>query len=247
MPEKKRSINPSAAASTISERPVLDLGEASRNERARAFEAFERLPPGGSFEVSAHRQLVPLFSELQARYGLGFHWWPLEPGPFVWRVTLAKPSPDARLTVASAMAAYHLHLYELWREFELTVDRCQIDTVHRLVRELSLGLRRYIDLEEFVLFPLLDAQTETDGGGSTAAMRSEHREIERVVDRFAIKLNLARDCATILEEFDRPVEPMALFQSHYRQEEAILYPIMNKVFGHAEQMEILSLMQSFEL
>ncbi len=156
MPSEKRSINTIAAVSTISERPVLDLGEVSRNERARALETFERLPPGGSFEISAHRQLGPPFFELQTRYGLGFHWWPREPGPFVWSVTLAKPSPEAQLMVASVMAAYHLHLHELWREFEFEVGRCQIDTVRRLVRELSLGLRRCIDLEEIVLFPLLE-------------------------------------------------------------------------------------------
>ena len=52
-------------------------------------------------------------------------------------------------------------------------------------------------------------------------MRSEHREIERVVDQLD-KLRLTRDCATILQAFDQPVEPMALFRSHYRKEEAVL-------------------------
>jgi len=62
---------------------------------------------------------------------------------------------------------------------------------------LSLGLRRYLDIEETVLFPLLEAQTGTDDDGLTAVMRSEHREIERVVYQLG-ELRLARGCATIL-------------------------------------------------
>jgi iron-sulfur cluster repair protein YtfE (RIC family) len=152
----------------------------------------------------------------------------------------------AQRTVASVMGADQHRLHELWREFEFAVGLCQIDTVHRRLGELSLGLRRYIDIEEAVLFPLLEAQMEMDGGGPTAAMRSEHREIERVVDQLD-KLRLTRNCVTILQTFDQPVEPMALFQSHYCKEEAVLYPFIDKVFSHAEQRELLSLIQAFEI
>lgn len=112
--------------------------------------------------------------------------------------------------------------------------------------ELSLGLRRYVDLEEAVLFALLEAQTGMDSDGPAAAMRSEPREIERVVDRLD-RLRLTRDCATILQMFDQPVEPMALFRDHYRKEEAVLYPFMDKVFRHAEERELLSPIQAFEI
>jgi hemerythrin-like domain-containing protein len=112
--------------------------------------------------------------------------------------------------------------------------------------ELSLGLRRYIDIEEAVLFPLLEAQMEMDGGSPTVAMRSEHREIERMVDQLD-EHRLMRDCATILQSFDQPVEPMALFRSHSCKEEAVLYTFMDKVFSHAEERELLSLIQAFEI
>jgi uncharacterized protein (DUF2249 family) len=159
---------------------ILDLGGVPRNERACALEAFERLAPGDSFEIAARRPLGPLFFELQNRYGLDFYWGPLKRGPLVWRVMLAKPAQGAQRTIASVMGADHHRLHELWREFEFAVGLCQIDSVHRRLGELSLGLRRYIDLEEAVLFPLLEAQTGMDGGGPTAAMRSEHREIEHL-------------------------------------------------------------------
>ncbi len=79
-----------------------------------------------------------------------------------------------------------------------------------------------------------------------ARKRSEHREIERVVEQLD-KLHLTRDCAVILQTFDQPVEPMALFRSHYRKEEAVLYPIMDRVFSQAEKTELLSLIQAFEI
>ena len=97
-----------------------------------------------------------------------------------------------------------------------------------------------------MLFPLLEAQTAMDGYGPTAAMRSEHREIKRLVDQLD-KLRLTRDCAKILQTFDQPVEPMALFRSHYLKEEAILYPFMDTVFSHAEETQLLSLIQAFEI
>lgn len=246
MPTKKESSGTGGTARAIRERPILDLGELSERERGRAVQAFERLAPGDCLEVAARRQPGPLFFELQNHYGPGFYWWPLERGPLVWRVMLSKPAHGAQPTVASIMGADHYRLHELWRQFELAVELCQIDAVHRRLGELSLGLRRYIDIEEAVLFPLLEAQTGIDGDGAIGAMRSEHREIEHVVDQLD-KLRLKRDCATILQIFDQPIEPMALFRSHYRKEEAVLYPLMDIVFSHAEERELLSLIQAFEI
>jgi uncharacterized protein (DUF2249 family) len=243
MPPRKRS---SGTVGAIRERAVLDLGGLSAHERGRALDAFERLAPGDCLEVAARRQLGPCFFELQNYYGGHFYWWPLERGPLVWRVMLAKPTHGAQRTVASVMGADQHRLHELWREFEFAVELCQIDTVHRRLGELSLGLRRYIDIEEAVLFPLLEAQMEMDGGSPTVAMRSEHREIERMVDQLD-EHRLMRDCATILQSFDQPVEPMALFRSHSYKEEAVLYTFMDKVFSHAEERELLSLIQAFEI
>lgn len=246
MPTKKESSGKVGTAGAIRERPVLDLGGLSERERARALQAFEHLAPGDSLEVAVRRQPGPLFFELQNHYAAEFYWWPLERGPLVWRVMLSKPAHGAQPTVATVMGADHHRLHELWREFELAAELCQIDAVHRRLGELSLGLKRYIDIEEAVLFPLLEAQTGMDADGAIGAMRSEHREIERVVDQLD-KLRLTRACATILQTFDQPVEPMALFRNHYRKEEAVLYPLMDMVFSHAEERELLSLIQAFEI
>jgi uncharacterized protein (DUF2249 family) len=242
----KTSRGTDEVAETIRQRRVLDLGELSERERARALETFEHLEGGDSIEIVACRQPGQLFFELQNRCGLHFYWWPLERGPLVWRVKLGKPAQDAQATVAGVMGADHQRLHELWREFELEVGFCQIDNVHRCLGELSLGLRRYIDIEEAVLFPLLEAQTGMDSDGPTAAMRSEHRAIGQVMNQLK-KLRSTRDCATILQAFDQPVEPMAFFRNHCRKEDAVVYPLMERVFNEAEKREVLSLIQVFEI
>ncbi len=245
MPMENESSGTVGTAGAIREHPVLDLGELSERALAGALQAFEHLAAGDSLEVAVRLQPGSLFFELQNRYGCHFYWWPLERGPFVWRVMLAKAAKHTQWTVASVMGADHYRLHQLWREFECAVDLCQIDAVHDRLSELSLGLSRYIDIEEAVLFPLIEAQTGM-GGGLTAAMRLEHREIERAIVQLN-RLHLKKDCATIVQIFDKPVEPMAIFRNHYRKEEAVLYPLMDRTFNHAEETELLSLIQAFDM
>lgn len=247
MSRNKESSGVVGAAGAIRKPAVLDLGELSERENALALHAFECLAPGDSLELAARRPLGSLFFPLQNQYGRDFHWWPLERGPLVWRATLSKLAHEANPTIATAMAADHCRLLELWREFEAAVELCYIDVAHCRLGELSLGLRRYIDIEEAVLFPLLEAQTGMSGdSGAIGAMRSEHRKLGRVAEQLD-RLRLTRDCATILQIFDQPIEPMALFRSHCRKEEAVLYPLLDLVFGRAEESELLSLIQAFEV
>ena len=169
-------------ARTSNERQVLDLGDFSKHNRAYARQAFDSLPPGGSLEIVARRKPGQLFFELQHHHGLDFYWWPLERGPWLWRVVVAKPALDVKPTVGSIMRADHGHLDELWDELETAVELCHFGCIRRCVGELSLGSRPYVNIEESLLFPLLEAQTGVHR--ATARMRSEHRQIERALDRF---------------------------------------------------------------
>ncbi len=159
---------------------------------------------------------------------------------------LAKPVLDEKPTVATMMSADHRRLNQLWDELETALELCRIESIRRRVAELSLGLLRYIDIEEALLFPLLEAQTGTNGTGPTAAMRSEHRQIEHALAQVD-KLRRITDCATILQSFEQAVEPAQLFESHCRKEEAVLYPVMDMVFNPAENRELLPVVQAFEI
>jgi hypothetical protein len=53
------------------------------------------------------------------------------------------------------------------------------------------------------------------------------REIAHLLDQLD-KLRLTTDCGPVLQIFDQAVEPIADFRNHYRKEEAVLYPLMEK-------------------
>jgi len=212
----------------------------------RLLDAFEHLLPEDTLEFVTNGPVGQLVVELQKRYGADFYCWPLERGPRAWRVVLAKPASGQPINLATLMRADHLRLGELWAQFEQAVELCQIDTIHRLSAELSLGLRRYVDIEEAVLFPVLEGQTSMAVAGWRERMRTEHREIGRIAEQLD-KLRMTRECAAILEMFDRPVEPMMMFRQHCRTEEALVYPLMNMVFDPAKEHEILFLLQAFQI
>lgn len=217
-----------------------------QHERSQALQAFRRLSPGDAIEIVTHRRPGRLFAELRSRHGIGFYWWPLKRGPRLWRIMLAKPDLDTPNTAADAMCADHQRLCELWNDLKAAVDVCRIDRVRRRQAELLVGLRRHIDVEETVIFPVIEGQTGMDGARHTAPMRLEHREISSVPDHFCM-LCSSGDRAMILQAFDHPIEPMRLFRSHCLKEEAYLYPFMDEVFDRAENREPLALIQAFEI
>ena len=246
MHQRTQSSTASAAEAASNERRTLNLSSLSDQECARVLGAFERLSPGESFEIHAKQPADKLVGKLKARQKTRFYWWPLERGPLAWRVILAKPALGAPASVAAAMGADRLRLSVLWAQFERAVELCQLDLVHSRSAELSLGLQRYIDIEESILFPVLEGQTKMNMAGQTDQMRTEHREIWRIVNDLD-KLRTTTDCAAVLEMFDRPVEPMTVFQQHCSREEATLYPLMDMLFNSAEKRELLVLLQEFEI
>jgi hemerythrin-like domain-containing protein len=109
-----------------------------------------------------------------------------------------------------------------------------------------VGLRRYIEFEEALLFPVLEGQTQMTAASFTGPMRTEHREIGRIIDELD-KRHTTNHCPTMLEMFDRSAAAMTLFQRHCRREEATIYPFVEMVFSPAEERELLSLLQEFEI
>lgn len=225
---------------------VVDLTDVLQPAgEACVFDAYERMSPGSALEIVTNHAPGGLFAEFQARYRLCFHWWPLEKGPALWRVMVAKSAPETAATVAGVMGADHHRLHDLWRDFIRSVELCSIHKLHQRAAEFTLGMRRHIEIEEVMLFPLLETQTGMNG--PTAVMRSEHREIETTLVRLD-KLAVANDPVAIWRTLGgESDDPSALFSSHEDKEEAILYPFMDHVFGRAEKDELLSVIQAFEI
>lgn len=215
--------------------------------RNRALEAYESLPPIGTVELVSDRPLALLFTEFQRIYRYGFYWWPLENGPDIWRVMLAKPAVWANESIGSFLSADQRRLYTLWRDLLKSFESCRFDRIRRRAAEFSLGLHRRIRLEEGILFPAFEERARLAPDLSpTALMRLEHRQIEKVLDRIG-SLSEARDCVSALQAWDMDVEPDPLFLSHDGKEEMILGPVMERAFSAEELGEVLSEMQSFEI
>ena len=121
---------------------------------------------------------------------------------------------------------------------ETAVELLHFGRIGRSVDELSLGSRRYIGIEEALLFPLLEAQT--GARRATARMRSEHRQIERA-------LRWITDRATILQSHEHEVQMRELFESHCHKEEVTLYPAMDIAFNPQEKSNLLPVIQAFEI
>jgi hypothetical protein len=97
---------------------------------------------------------------------------------------------------------------------------------------------------EVLLFPLLEAQTGAHR--ATTRMRSEHRQIERALDRFDERRRIT-DRATILQSHEQEVQMRELFESHCHKEEATLYPAMDIAFNPKEKSNLLPVIQAFEI
>lgn len=163
-------------------------------------------------------------------------------------VMAAKSAPELATTIACVMGADHHRLHDLWRDFVRGVEICRIDDLSSRLGEFTLGLYRHIAIEEAMLFPLLEAQTEMKLAGPTSVMRREHRRIEVMLDRLSRLVVATRQYATILQGFDgEPDEPSALLANHDSEEQAILYPFMDRVFDPVERRELLSAAQAFEI
>lgn len=86
------------------------------------------------------------------------------------------------------------------------------------------GLERHIVAEEEVLFPAFEALTGAGGGGPTAVMRHEHREIQRLL----AAVDAAIAGATRDEATRRLGELTAILRGHNGKEERILYPMSDE-------------------
>lgn len=70
---------------------LIDLREiAPRNRHSLVFEGFDALKAGEALELVNDHDPVPLRYQLDVRAPGGFAWSPLEAGPDVWRVRIAK-------------------------------------------------------------------------------------------------------------------------------------------------------------
>ena len=149
-----------------------------------------------------------------------------------------RAEPDRFAGVSDYLAWDHARLEALIAETARLVDLGSCGAARAVYESFEGGLRRHIRLEESVLFPVFETRAGL-GSGPTAAMRRQHREIER-------SLELIRE-ALDADDADQLRDALAFFESvaagHHSKEENFLYPAIERILSAPEQRALMGLLQ----
>ena len=134
-------------------------------------------------------------------------------------------------SILGFLTADHQRIRKLWDEAVSALQREDFATLHTHAAEFIAALRRHIAMEEQSLFPAIEDKTGMRTSGPTHAMRLEHREIERMLERVAPLLTVQERWTAIQAVEGQPIDPHALLHSHDMKEEMVLYPMADQILG----------------
>ena len=116
-----------------------------------------------------------------------------------------------------------------WVDVEELLDTQDIDAARPAWVKFDTGMRRHIAMEEEVLFPAFESATGMGGGGPTAVMRTEHKQMIGLLDQ----IGAAIDSEDAEQAMDTGDTLLMLIQQHNIKEEGMLYPMAENVLaGH---------------
>jgi hemerythrin-like domain-containing protein len=99
-------------------------------------------------------------------------------------------------------------------------------------------------MEEDILFPAFEEKSGMRGTGPTAVMRSEHQEIQALLERIMAALARAEDSTAALQAVRGPADALyAFLQSHDHKEENVLYPMSDQMLEEREREDLVCKMQ----
>ncbi|MBI3399026.1 MAG: DUF2249 domain-containing protein [Deltaproteobacteria bacterium] len=221
---------------------ILDVREMMPKDRhSKIFGTFKGLKAGESFILLNDHEPKPLLYQFQAEHHGEFDWWPLEAGPRVWRVAIAKrEASDPKRTVTEYLQIDHKRLDNIFNRFLKAVKEKSWDEASKDFREFRIGLKRHIRAEEDILFPVFEQKTGMHEGGPTAVMRMEHTEIQGLLDKI-LSATDAKDSAQIPHATNSLVN---ILTDHNMKEEHILYPESDEFLSEMERFEVVKKAQA---
>lgn len=223
---------------------ALDVRE--RPAEAAAAEVlarFDSLDPGERFVLVAADAGTDVLRRLQTERPGAFDWSPLQLGPPVWRTEIARREASRRgpRGVNETLSWDHDRLDALEAAAFRARAAGDFPTAFDLYAQFALGLKRHIGFEEALLFPAFEEKTGMPPtAGPTAVMRSEHREIERLLEEIAAGIG---DAAAPVETA-RALLHGAL-SDHNVKEEQVLYPTIDELLGAEEADALVRRVQSY--
>jgi uncharacterized protein (DUF2249 family) len=222
----------------------LDLRSLPAPGRVSAvFAAFDSLLPGEPLLVLCDEDLDPVLVRLQAERPGAFEWSPLDDVAGVRRVEVARREAAGLRDATEALSWDHDRLDDLEGRAFRAREAGDHAEAQRLFRTFAAGLRRHIGFEEHLLFPEFEARAHMPHGqGPTAVMRSEHREIESLLDRIE-----ARIADPEAERGLREARQMLhqVLGDHNAKEEQVLYPGIDRLMSKAERDDLVRRIQAY--
>ncbi len=216
---------------------VLDVRPLTPPERHPGiFNSFKGLAPGDSFVLVNDHDPRPLLYQFQNEFDGEFEWWPLERGPVAWRVRIVKRRTKAvERDVTDYMQEDHRRLDTIFNDFQEAFKEERWDEALDAFKEFDMGLRRHIQGEEEVLFPLFEEKTGMIDAGPTFVMRMEHTDIRDFLEKI-MNATKAKDREAAAEATDMLTNTLA---DHNMKEEQILYPESDSFLSAEERKEFI--------
>ncbi len=116
-----------------------------------------------------------------------------------------------------------------WADVEELLDTQDVDAARPAWQKFETGMRRHMAMEEEVLFPALESAARMGGGGPTAVMRMEHKQMMGLLDQIgaAIESGKAEQAMDIGDTL------LMLVQQHNIKEEGMLYPMAENLLAES--------------
>jgi hemerythrin-like domain-containing protein len=111
-----------------------------------------------------------------------------------------------------------------------------------LLHSYMAGVRRHIQWEEKILFPLLEARLGLENRGPAGRLREEHREIESLVRAIHDRVIKKR-----LEARDEEADLIAIMDAHNESARAGLYSMLDQSLNDAEKLKAYKSMKEAPL
>lgn len=228
----------------VSTEKDLDATELTAREAAAECVArFDALERGDRMVLRMGDPGSGVLAKLQAERPGAFEWSPIQSGPPVWTIEIARRERRTpRREILEALAWDHDRLDEIEAAAFRARESGDLQTAFDLYARFAAGLRRHIGFEEDLLFAAFEAASGTPSEhGPTAVMRSEHRDIEDLLERIASGIgDAASDVAPLRARFHD------VLGDHNAKEEQVVYPTTDYLLGAETADRLVRKIQAYE-
>lgn len=146
--------------------------------------------------------------------------------------------------LSSFMTREHSKLEELMQRYHQQREK-DPKAAKRSFLEFRRGLKRHIAWEEEVLFPVFEERTGLHLVGPTHVMRTEHRQVQVLLDALKDILSGDRTSSAELEEELFEMRLFRILRSHEEKEEEILYPWFDVSIPEEEKEDLIQKMEGW--